>query len=110
MNESYSGKYLKIRKALHEAGFDDFYQAGSVNRFHKMNIVCECWALASRFWICADGGYGAKDEYFIVRRRLPVNGPDERTYYNSQEEMAAAIGDIGKQIRAAKSAEGGVKV
>ena len=31
----YGGKYLKIRKALHEAGFDEFHQAGSVSRFHK---------------------------------------------------------------------------
>lgn len=98
----YGGKYLKIRKALYEAGFDAFHQAGSVNRFHKMNIVCESWALASRFWICVDGGYSAKDEFFIVRRRLPENGPDERTYYNSQEKMAAAINEIGNEIKRLK--------
>ena len=44
----YGGKYLKIRKAVYEAGFDEFYQAGSVNRFHKMNIVCAVsWASGS---------------------------------------------------------------
>ena len=37
----FDGKYLKIRKAIHEAGFDDFCQAGSISRFHKMNIVAE---------------------------------------------------------------------
>lgn len=37
----YGGKYLKIRKALYEAGFDEFHQAGSVSRFHKMNIVAD---------------------------------------------------------------------
>jgi len=25
MNTDYGGKYLKIRKAIHEAGFDEFY-------------------------------------------------------------------------------------
>ena len=98
----YGGKYLKIRKALHKAGFDDFHQAGSVSRFHKMNIVCESCALAARFWVCIDGGYGVKDKFFIARRKLPESGPDERTYYNSQEEMAAAIGEIGNEIKRAK--------
>ena len=53
MNETYAdynGKYLKIRKAIHEAGFDEFCQAGSVNRFHKMNIVAESAIL---------GGFGS---------------------------------------------------
>lgn len=49
MNSDYGGKYLKIRKALHEAGFDDFYQAGSVSRFHKMNIVADSAILGKRF-------------------------------------------------------------
>ena len=52
----YGGKYLKIRKAIHEAGFDDFCQAGSINRFRKMNIVAESAALGKRFWFCVDGG------------------------------------------------------
>lgn len=98
----YDGKFLKIRKAIHGAGFDNFYQAGSVSRFHKMNIVCESWALASRFWICIDGGYGAKNEFSIVRRRFPENGPDERTSYISESEMAAAIEEIGNEIRMEK--------
>ena len=99
----YGGKYLKIRKAVHEAGFDEFYQAGSVSQFHKMNIVCESWALSSRFWVCIDGGYSTKDVLYIARRRLPEKGPDERTYYRNQEEMARAIREIGEQIRAAKA-------
>ena len=99
----YERKYLKIRKAVHEAGFDEFYQAGSVNQFHKMNIVCESWALAARFWICIEGGYGSKDVFFIEKRSLPENGPDEITHYSNQEEMAAAITEIGKEIRMLKS-------
>ena len=100
---NYGGKYLKIRKAIHEAGFDEFYQAGSVNRFHRMNIVCESKALASRFWVYIGGGYGVKDELYIARRRFPENGPDERTSYKTQEAMADAIREIGEQIRVAKA-------
>lgn len=101
-NLDYGGKYLKIRKALYNAGFDDFHQAGSVNRFHKMNIVAESAVLDMRFWICIDGGYGVKDEFYIVQRKLSEGGPDKRTYYNSQQEMASAIDEIGKRIRREK--------
>ena len=103
MTEDYGGKYLKIRKALHEAGFDEFYQAGSVNRFHKMNIVCDSCILGKRFWVCIGGGYGVKDELYIVSRDLRQGGQEERTHFGTQEEMAKAICDIGKQIRAAKA-------
>ena len=98
----YGGKYLKIRKALHLAGFDEFYQAGSVSLFHKMNIVAESAVLGMRFWICIDGGYGAKDELFIIRKKLSENGQEKRTNYTNQEEMAAAIVEIGNEIRVGK--------
>ena len=98
----YGGKYLKIRKALHEANFDEFYQAGSVGQFHKMNIVAESTVLRMRFWFCIDGGYSGKDNLYIVRRKLPESGQDERIYYNNQKEMAIAIGKIGMEIRRQK--------
>lgn len=34
-------EFSKIENALWKVGFDDFYQAGSVNKFHKMNIVAK---------------------------------------------------------------------
>ena len=88
----FDGKYLKIRKAIHEAGFDDFCQAGSISRFHKMNIVAESAALGKRFWFCVDGGYGVKDEC--------VNCA-------TQEEMVARIYEIRNQILAAKAKKTG---
>jgi hypothetical protein len=103
MNTTYGGKYLKIRKAVHEAGFDEFYQAGSVSKFHKMNIVCESAALKKRFWVCIDGGYWAKDELHISTRNLDGGLDNDRVYFNSEEEMAAAIKRIGGQIRQAKA-------
>lgn len=99
----YGGKYLKIRKAIHEAGFDEFYQAGDVNNFSKMNIVAESAVLNIRFWICIDGGYGVKDEFYIARRNLSADGPDKRTYYKNQGEIAAAINAIGDEIRQKKA-------
>lgn len=98
MNIDYGGKYLKIRKALHEAGFDDFHQAGSVSRFYKMNIVAESLILGMRFWFCIDGGYNTPDVYYIIIRNIATDGPDERTYCRNQQEMADRIQAIGKMI------------
>ncbi len=101
----YNGKYLKIRKAIHEAGFDDFCQAGSVNRFHKMNIVAESAALGKRFWFCVTGGYSVKDELYIASRDLNTGEADERVCCRTQEEMVDRIKDIRDQIAAAKAKE-----
>ncbi len=103
----YNGKYLKIRKAIHEAGFDDFCQAGSVSRFHKMNIVAESAALGKRFWFCVAGGYNVKDELYIASRDLNTGEEDERVYCKTQEEMAGRIKDIGDKIAVAKAKEEG---
>ena len=102
----YDGKYLKIRKALHEAGFDDFHQAGSVSRFHKMNVVAESKVLGLRFWFCIDGGYNVQDEYHITTRKLGTDGPDERISCKNQEEMADRIREIQGQIKEAKQKKG----
>lgn len=101
----YNGKYLKVRKAIHEAGFDEFYQAGSVSRFHKMNIVAESAALGKRFWFCVSGGYNVKDEFYIVSRDLSTGKESKPIYCKTQAEMADRIKDIRNQISAAKSKE-----
>lgn len=101
----YGGKYLKIRKTLYEAGFDDFYQAGSVSQFHKMNIVAESQALGMRFRFCISGGYGVADEYYIITRKLDADGPDKRIPCKNQEEMADQINAIRRKIEAAKGGE-----
>ena len=71
----YGGQYLKIRKALHEAGFDEFHRAGSVSQFHKMYVVVESAVLGMRYWFCVDGGYTVKDEFFIIRKSWPGTVP-----------------------------------
>ncbi len=101
----YNGKYLKIRKAIHEAGFDEFCQAGSVSRFHKMNIVAESVALGKRFWFCVTGGYNAKDELYIASRDLSTGKAGERVCCKNQKEMADRIKDIRDLIAAAKTKE-----
>lgn len=98
----YDGKYLKIRKALHKAGFDDFYQAGSVSRFHKLNIVAKSAVLEQMFWFCISGGYEVADEYYIITHKLGTSGPDERTYCKNQQEMVDQINIIRHKIGAVK--------
>lgn len=94
-------KYQMIRQALLGAGFDDLCQAGSVSRFHKMNIVADSAALGLRFWFCVCGGYHVPDELYMSTRRLGSDGPDERVYFNNQREMAAQIEVIRQKIKEA---------
>jgi len=102
---NYDGKHLKIRKAIHEAGFDDFCQAGSVNRFHRMYIVAESAVLGKRFWFCVTGGYNAKDELCIASRDLNTGKAGEQVCCKTQKEMADRIKGIRDQIAAAKAKE-----
>ena len=106
----YDGKYLKIRKALHEAGFDEFYQAGSVNLFHKMNIVAESTALGMRFWFCISGGYRMADEYYVISRKLDSSEPEKRKYCRNQQEMADQINAIRRQIEIVNKGKKGAPV
>lgn len=98
----YGGKYLKIRKAIYEAGFDEFYQSGSTNRFHKINIVAESAILGLRFWFHIDGGYEMADEIFITTRKIGADEPDERIYCKNQQEMVDHINTIRQNIEKAK--------
>lgn len=96
-------KYLTIRKAIHEAGFDDFAQCGCVNRFHKMNIVCQSYILGKWFWICISGGYNVPDEFYILCRDPDINAATVKTVYKNQTAMIEAIREIGEQIQTAKA-------
>ena len=73
-------RFPGIRQKLYQVGFDDFYQAGSISRFHPMNIVAESRSLNLQFWVCADGGYGVSETYHISERPLDdCNAPTKRT-------------------------------
>lgn len=100
----YGGKYLKIRKAICEAGFDDFCQAGGISRFHRMNIVADSAALDTRFWICIDGGYRCADSFYIASRRISTGTADDVIRCASQQEIVEQIHVIRDKIRSAKTA------
>lgn len=100
----YGGQYLKIRKAIYETGFDDFCQAGSISRFHKMNIVAESAALDTRFWICIDGGYRCADSFHITSRRISTGKSDDMIRCASQQEIIAQLHVIRDRIQSARRA------
>lgn len=100
----YGGQYLKIRKAIYETGFDDFYQAGSISRFHKMNIVADSTALDTRFWICIDGGYRCADSFYIASRRISTGTADDIIRCASQQEIVEQLHVIRDKIRSVKTA------
>lgn len=100
---NYGGKYLKIRKAVFETGFDSFYQAGSINAFHKMNIVAESAVLDKRFWICIDGGYRCKDTFYIASRRISTGKSDDIIRCTSQNMIVEQLHLIRDMILSAKA-------
>lgn len=100
----YGGQYLKIRKAVCEAGFDDFCQAGGTSRFHKMNIVADSAALDTRFWIGIDGGYRCADSFYIASRRISTGTADDIIRCASQQEVVAQLRVIRDKIQSAKMA------
>jgi len=85
-------RFAGIRQKIYQVGFDDFHQAGTISRFHPMNIVAESRILNLQFWICADGGYGVPETYHISERPLDnCNASTERTDFKTQAELIAAL-------------------
>ena len=92
-------RFQGIIMKLHQVGFDDFYQAGSISKFRPMNIVAESRILNLQFWICVDGGYGVSETYYIAERPLDdYNAPTKRTNWKTQAEMIAALEQIRLKI------------
>lgn len=96
-------RFSGIKKELFQVGFDDFYQAGSINRFHPMNIAAESRALKLQFWICVEGGYGVSETYHISERPLDdYNAPTKRANFRTQAEVVADLEQIRLRIEEAK--------
>lgn len=96
-------EFSKIRNYLWKVGFDDFCQAGSVSKFHKMNIVAESKKLNMQYWICVDGGYNCPDEFYILFRPLDnINAKSEIIYCKSQTEVVAELKKIAERINHAQ--------
>ena len=93
-------RFPGIRQKLYQVGFDDFYQAGSISRFHPMNIVAESRSLNLQFWVCADG---VSETYHISERPLDdCNAPTKRTDFRTQAEVIAGLEQIRLRIAEAK--------
>lgn len=95
-------EFSKIKNELPKVGFDNFYQAGTVNKFHKMNIVATCKKLNMQYWICVDGGYYCKDEFRISYRPLDdIMAESKEIECKNQSEVVAELKKISEQIKAA---------
>lgn len=95
--------FLKIRKQIHKTGFDEFYQAGTPNKFSKMNVVAESKKLNKQFWICIEGGYMVKDTFYIAFRPLDnTKAMTERIYCKNQTDVISELSKISEQIKSIK--------
>ena len=100
-------RFAGIRQKIYQVGFDNFYQAGSTSRFHRMNIVAESRILNLQFWVCAEGGYGVPETYHISERPLDnYHAPTQRINFKTQVEVIAGLGQIRQRIAAARRLEG----
>lgn len=96
---NYDGKFAKIRKQFQNTAFDNFYQAGTANKFHLMNIIAESKALNKIYWICVDEGYRSKEVFSISVRDLSnSNAKSTRTYFKNQTEVCDYLKEISKLI------------
>ena len=92
--------FLKIREQIHKTGFDEFYQAGTPNKFSKMNVVAISKALNKQFWICVGGGYRVKDTFFIAFRPLDnTKATTKRIYCDNQASVVSELVKISEQIK-----------
>lgn len=100
-------RFSSIITKLYQVGFDEFYQAGSRNRFHPMNIVAESRILNLQFWVCVEGGYNVAETYYIASRPLDdMRAPTERTYFKTQTKLVAGLEDIRRRIASAVQGNG----
>ena len=100
-------RFSGIKLKLYQVGFDDFCQAGSISRFHPMNIVAESRVLNLQFWGCADGGYGVSETYHISERLLDdCNAQSKRTDFRTQAELITGLEQIRLRIAEANRLNG----
>jgi len=99
VNTDYGGKYLSIRKAIHDAEFDEFYQAGSITRYSAMNIVAESSVLQKRFWFCVDGD----GSLYVLTREYGASNDSVRVKCRTQSDMVKEIHEIKRQIEVQNS-------
>ncbi len=100
-------RFAGIRQKIYQVGFDDFHQAGTISRFHPMNIVAESKILNLQFWVCVEGGDGVSETYHISERPLDnYHAPTKRINFRKQAEVIAGLEQIRQRIADAKRLEG----
>ena len=104
-------RFSGIKQKLYQVGFDDFYQAGSISRFHPMNIVAESRVLNLQFWVCVDGGYAVSETYHIAERPLDDwKAQTKRADFRTQAEVVTGLEEIRLRIAEANRLNGETKI
>lgn len=96
-------EFSKIKKKLFEVGFDEFYQAGSINKFHLMNIVAKSSVTNKQYWICVDGGYRCEESFHVSYRNLDNSKAlNKRITCKNQSDVIKQLNMIQIEISGAK--------
>lgn len=104
LSDMYDNRFLAVKAAVIRSGFDEYYQAGWPNKFHRMNIVATSKVLNLQYWIFITGGYGPEEHYIAYRSLDNIMAPSKRIKCKNQKEMCSVLDTIKVEIAAAKQA------
>ena len=102
--DMYDNRFHAVKAAVIRAGFDEYYQAGWPNKFHRMNIAATSKVLNLQYWVCITGGYGPEEHYIAYRALDNIMAPSKRINCKNQKEMCSVLDSIKAEIADAKQA------
>lgn len=88
-------KFKKIIDQVRKTGFDEFYQAGTVNKFHELNLICRSRKLNKQYWICKSFG----EFHITYRNELDnIKVKQHRIDCKNQTEIVNFLKNVASEI------------
>lgn len=84
-------KYKKIIDCVRNLGFNNFYQAGSINQFHELNLIVDNEKQDRKYWLSKSFGK------FDVTYRQGINdikAKGHRFDCKSQKELCEKFSEL----------------
>ena len=84
-------KYKKIINKLRELGFNDFHQAGTINKYHELNLIIENRNQDRQYWITKSFG-----KFNVIYRDgiHNIKATNNRFECKSQQEVCNTFAEL----------------
>jgi len=88
-------KFKKIINKVKELGFNDFYQAGSVSKFHELNLIIDNESQNRKYWLTKSFG-----EFIVIYREgiNDIKAVNHRYNCKNQKEVCEKFSELILQI------------